>query len=424
MTTLESGIVIPVECDFTLANLPFGIASHECWQDPHTVVAIGDHVVDCVALSASGTFEGLRFSSDVFTSGTLNQLFATGRHVVTAVRERVQALLSATGQGSGRHAASPSGALVHQDAVTMHLPFSIGDYVDFYSSEAHATNLGMIFRPGGDPLLPNWKQIPVGYHGRAGTIVPSGTDIVRPQGIITAEGSVGYRPTQMLDIELEVGTFLGVESPLGSSVTTEDAADHVAGFVLFNDWSARDIQSFEYQPLGPNLGKSFASSVSPWVVTLDALAPFLVRQPIQDPSPVEHLKPHGAQAINLHLEVSMTSPRMREGGHSPAVICRTNFSDMYWTWAQQIAHMTSGGASIRPGDFIGSGTVSGRELGSRGSLIESTWRGQTPIDLPSGEHRSFLEDGDEITIRGWCGARSSRVGFGSVTGRIVPATCN
>jgi fumarylacetoacetase len=313
-------------------------------------------------------------------------------------------------------------ALVARSELTMLMPISVGDYVDFYSSLHHATNLGRLFRPDAEPLLPNWRHLPVGYHGRSGTIVGDRTGIVRPSGLRLVDGAPRYGPSQALDIELEVGFVVGAASEHGHRVTTAAAEEHLFGICLVNDWSARDVQAYEYQPLGPFLGKSFATSMSPWIVTLDALEPFRLVQPTQDPPVSEHLRTDGAVGFDLHLEVLLQSATMRHCGRAPITISRTRFGDMYWTPVQQIAHMTANGAHLRPGDLFASGTVSGPTPGSEGSLIELTWRGERPIELPDGSTRAFLENGDRVTLRGWAGSDpTTHIGLGSVTGTVLPA---
>jgi len=288
------------------------------------------------------------------------------------------------------------------------LPLATGDYVDFYSSLEHATNLGRLFRPDAEPLLPNWRHLPVGYHGRASSIVVSGTPICRPRGQLPTDGVPAFGPSRRLDIELELGFVTGLGNELGHPIPTSAAAEHVFGFVLVNDWSARDIQRWEYQPLGPFLGKSFATSISPWVVPLDALEPFRVPAPPQDPEPLEYLRTEGDWGLDIELEIELNG----------SVISRTNARGLYWTVPQQLAHVTVNGANVRPGDLYASGTISGPEPGSRGSLIELTWGGRDPIRLPDGSERTFLQDGDTVVLRGWCGDR--QVSLGEVVGTIVP----
>ncbi len=364
---------------FGLDNLPYGVVDGRC------VVRYGDHVVQLSRLP------GL---PQVFAGPTLNPFLALGRSAWEETRERVAELLAA-----GSAELLPLG--------TPQLPVAIGDFVDFYASLEHATNLGRRFRPDGEPLLPNWRHLPVGYHGRAGSIVVSGTPIVRPHG-----QRPDFGPTQALDIELELGFVTGPGNPLGSSIAAADAADHVFGFVLVNDWSARDVQRWEYQPLGPFLGKSFATSVSPWVVPLEALDPFRVAAPAQDPAPLPYLRTTGDWALDIALEVEL------EG----TVVSRTGASGLYWTFPQQLAHATANGTNARPGDLYASGTISGPEPGTYGSLIELTWGGRDPLAVGDGSSRTFLEDGDTVVLRGWCGPREApSVSFGEVRGTITPA---
>ena len=298
------------------------------------------------------------------------------------------------------------------DEVHVLLPVEVVDFVDFYSSLHHATNLGRILRPDSEPLLPNWRHLPVGYHGRARTVVVSGTDVERPAGLVPdpTDGVPRLVPTRALDIELEVGFLVG--GPPATRIAVDHADWHVFGAVLLNDWSARDIQAYEYQPLGPHLAKSFATTISPWVVTMDALRPFLVEPPEQDPQPDPYLRAALPWGLDLHLAVDLNGSE----------ITATNFSSMYWTFAQQLAHLTVNGATTGAGDLFGSGTVSGPARSERGSLVELTWRGAEPLTLPDGTTRTFLEDGDTVTLRGWCGGDGRpRIGFGEATGTVVPA---
>jgi fumarylacetoacetase len=292
------------------------------------------------------------------------------------------------------------------------LPLAVADFVDFYCSLHHATNLGRILRPGGEPLLPNWRHLPVGYHGRSGTIVASGTPVRRPVGLVAEGEGVRRCPSAQLDFELEVGFIVGVGNEPGDPIAPDNAGGHVFGAVLVNDWSARDIQAFEYQPLGPFLGKSFLTTISPWIVTLEALTPFLVPSPPQTPVPDPFLRAAKPWAIDVELAVDLNE----------TTITSTNFRDLYWTFAQQLAHMTSNGATTRPGDLFASGTVSGPAAGEYGSLIESTWGGRDPLVLADGSSRAWLEDGDKVRLRGWSGKGASRVGFGEASGTIHRAT--
>lgn len=379
---------VPAGSDFPIENLPFGIVRPP-GERARVAVRIGDDAVD---LAAAG------IEIELTDQPTLNELMASGRS--REIRDRVGELLNGPERPELLHAVAD---------VDVVLPIAVGDYVDFYSSLHHATNLGRIMRPDAEPLLPNWRQLPVGYHGRSGTVVVSGTAIDRPEGLVPDEpgGRARLVPTRSLDFELEVGFLVG--GPTATRIDPDQADSHIFGVVLLNDWSARDIQGFEYQPLGPNLAKSFATSISPWVVTLDALCPHLVAAPAQDPQPDPYLRTTRPWAIDLNLTVDLNRTR----------ITATNFDEMYWTFAQQLAHTTVNGATTRAGDLFGSGTVSGPTAGERGSMIELTWRGAEPLTLDDGSTRSFLLDGDTVTMRGWCGGTGSpRIGFGEVTGTV------
>ena len=312
--------------------------------------------------------------------------------------------------------ATLDGPVVPLEGAALHLPFTVGDYVDFYSSIEHATNLGRILRPDGEPLLPNWRHLPVGYHGRAGTVVVSGTPVRRPWGQTKAADAAApvFGPSRMLDYELEVGFVTGDGPPLATPIPAVAAERHIFGIFLVNDWSARDLQSWEYQPLGPVTSKSFATSVSPWVVRLPAVADHRVPGPTQDPAPLPYLQVAEPRNIDLHLEVRLRTARMIDRGADAVVVAATSFAGMYWSMAQQLAHLTANGATVRAGDLCASGTVSGSTPGSEGSLMETTWRGTRPIELPDGERRGFLEDGDEVTMSGRCGP----IDLGTVVGRV------
>jgi fumarylacetoacetase len=407
----ESWLPVPEGSDFTLANLPYGVVRPHGGEPVAVATRIGDHVVDLSVLQAAGLLDVVDGLPDgVFAYGSLNPFLACPPPVWHHTRARLIELLSE----HSRHDAAVRLALFSIDAVTPLLPIEVGDYVDYYSSIHHARNMGLILRPDAEPLLPNWKRLPVGYHGRAGTVIVSGDPVVRPRGLRPPGADGGeptYGPTERLDIELEVGAVVGGSTHLGTSVAPDDAAQHVFGFVLLNDWSARDIQAYEYVPLGPFLGKSFATTISPWVVPLDALTPHLVEPPPQDPVPAGYLQADKPWALDLSLEVALNG----------TTISRTGFAGMYWTFAQQLAHLTANGASIRPGDLFGSGTVSGPDPGSYGSLMELTWRGRDPIKLDDGSTRTFLEDGDTVSLTGWAGGGSARVGFGDCTATIHPA---
>jgi fumarylacetoacetase len=419
---LESWIEVAPDGDFPIQNLPLGVFARAAGSDARIGMAIGDRIFDLRAAAAHGLLDGA-CDRALLEHAVLNPLFAAGRAVATALRRRVSSLLRRDGDPALR-ACDANAFFVRQADARMRLPADVGDYVDFYSSLEHATNLGRLFRPDAEPLLPNWRWMPIGYHGRAATIVADGTPILRPCGQRKPPDAPtpAFGPSTMLDIELEVGFFTGRTNALGVPIAARDAFDHIAGLVLVNDWSARDIQAWEYQPLGPFLGKSFATTVSPWVVTLDALEPFRIAGPPQEPAPLEYLRVAAPSGYDVQLSVELQSDAMRAAGRAPHVISRTNFAAMYWNMAQQLAHATVNGAVARAGDLFASGTISGSTPDSYGSLIELTWRGQRPIGLPGGEARAFLLDGDEVTLRGWCekpGAR--RIGFGAASGRIAPA---
>ncbi len=417
---LESWASVAAESDFPIQNLPFGVFADGGLE--RIGVALGDRILDLAAVAEAGFADDF-CERELLTAPRLNPLLAAGRSVWGPLRERLSLLLRRDGDPRLREA-NADRFFVARDAVAMRVPMEVGDYVDFYSSIEHATNLGRLFRPDAEPLLPNWRWLPVGYHGRSGTIVIDGTPVRRPCGQRKPPGAAvpDFGPSRRLDIELEMGFVSGAGNELGVPIAAGDADEHIFGLLLVNDWSARDIQAWEYQPLGPFLGKSFATTISPWIVTLDALEPFRVAGPLQEPPPLPYLRVNRPWGYAIDLAVELQSERMRAQGVAPAAISRTNFRDMYWNVAQQLAHATANGAVARPGDLFASGTISGATQGSQGSFIELTWNGERPIELPDGETRRFLDDGDEVVLRGWCereGAR--RIGFGTVRGRIEPA---
>ncbi|MFI5612931.1 fumarylacetoacetase [Amycolatopsis sp. NPDC051903] len=395
---------LPEGTGFGLANLPFGVFSRGGAPERRAGVAVGEHVLD---LSAAAEQAAAPFAQ-LLTAGVLNPLLAAGPATWHDVREQVHEWLT-----EERYADQVRPHLVPLAEITNHLPIEVADYVDFYSSEQHAINAGKILRGPDDELAPNWKHLPIGYHGRAGTVVVSGTPIVRPAGQrkprSAAEPSFG--PSQRLDVEAEVGFVVGTPSTLGTPVPVEDFAKHVFGVCLVNDWSARDIQGWEAQPLGPFLAKSFATSMAPWIVPLAALDHARVPQPVQDPEPFEYLRTTEPWGLDLALEI-------RVNGH---LVSSPPFATHYWTAPQQLAHLTVNGASLRTGDLFASGTVTGPEKNQRGSLLELSWGGREPFALGAGETRTFLEDGDEVVISATApGPAGSRIGFGEVRGRVVP----
>ncbi len=411
--------------DFPIQNLPFGVFCHrEQTKTPHIGVAIGDQILDLFTCCQLGLFEELPEPlTAACRESSLNQLMALGSWATEILRDRLSLLLRLNGSQSLPEA----NILVPMAEAELLLPANIGDYTDFYASIFHATNVGKLFRPD-NPLLLNYKYVPVGYHGRASSIILSDTSINRPQGQQkTAQESVPtFAPSQLLDYEMEVGFFVGSGNELGQSIAIDKAEEHIFGLCLVNDWSARDIQAWEYQPLGPFLGKSFATTISPWVVTFEALAPFrcpAFARPEADPAPLNYLySPVNAQlgGINLTVEVMLSSAQMREQKIPPVRLSQASFKQMYWTIAQMLTHHTSNGCNLRSGDLLASGTVSGAESGSQGSLLEITRRGSQPIKLPTDEMRSFLEDGDQVIMRGYCEQEGcARVGFGECRGKVV-----
>jgi fumarylacetoacetase len=387
---------------------------------PRVVVALGEHAVDLLVLHRHGLLDS-EVDAAVLVSPTLNPLLDGGPEVWRSARRAV-------GDVAGAAASDlPTGALVPLSALALKLPLAVGDFVDGYGGLHHATAMGQILRPESPALQPNWRHIPVAYHARSGTIVGSGSTIRRPRGHVLVDGAPRYRPTDRLDFELELGYVVGTGSEPGSPVRADEADDHLFGVVLLNDWSARDIQAFEYQPLGPFAAKSFATSISHWVVTADALAPHLVAgwTACQDPPPAAHLRTRRPGIPDLHLEVLLRTEAMGHRGDAGVVLSRVDFAEaMYWSFAQQLAHATANGAAVRPGDLFGSGTASGPDARRQGgSLMELTWAGTRPLELPGGEERRFLRDGDTIVLRGWCGGADGTptIELGEVAGTVTAA---
>jgi fumarylacetoacetase len=412
---LTSWLPIPQGSDFPIQNLPFGVFKTR-YLTAVGGVALGSHIVDLVYLHEHGFFEGLGLPPGVFNQPQLNDFFSLGRPAIRAVRNRVSQLMRV--ENNELNAASREIALVPMAEAQLMLPVIIPDYTDFYSSMEHATNVGSMFRDPQNALLPNWKHLPVGYHGRASSIVVSGTSLHRPKGQIKpAESALPvFCPTQKLDFELEVAFISCRNSELGKPILLRDTEESIAGLTLFNDWSARDIQQWEYVPLGPFLGKNFASTLSPWVVTLDALEPFRVSGPEQLPHVLPYLAFEGDRNFDIRLDVLLETP---DGAVHE--ISRSNYKYLYWNMAQQLAHHTINGCNIRVGDVFASGTISGPSPGSYGSLLELTWNGQRPLHLSNGETRTFLHDGDTIHLRAWGERAGVRIGFGACSGKILPA---
>ena len=418
---LRSWIDIRPDSDFPIQNLPFGVFETE-ERGPRLGVAIGGYVLDLYAASQLGFFSDLSELGEaqpkVFRRRSLNAFLRLGRPAWRAVRQRVSELLRHDEPRLRDHEEAVRDCLLRQTEVRMLRPVKPANYTDFYSSIEHATNVGIMFRDPANALLPNWRWLPIGYHGRTSSIVASGTPIRRPSGQRKApdETVPTFGPSRQLDFELEMAFVVGTGSALGSPVGIDDAEDHIFGLCLFNDWSARDLQSWEYVPLGPFLGKNFGSSVAPWVVTLDALEPFRTAGPVQDPAPLPYLAQRGSHNFDVHLEVALTP----EGG-AETTISRANFGLMYWSMAQQLTHHTSNGCNLEAGDLYASGTISGPTPDSLGSMLELAWRGTRPLHLPDGSERKFLADGDTVTMRGFAEKDGVRIGFGEVRGTVLPA---
>lgn len=412
-----SWLEVSADSDFPLENIPFGIGRT---PDRGTFICtrIGDILIDLSMLCRLGYFDHLGLKEQVFTQSSLNSFIALGKSTTCKVRGLIQECFLKGHPAESDQPVLREMAFCHPSEVEMLLPVEIGDYTDFYSSIEHATNVGKMFRDPENALLPNWKHIPVGYHGRASSIVVSGARIHRPTGQTKPPdaNSPVFGPSRQLDFELETAFIIGKSTSLGDRVPVQNAEEYIFGMLLFNDLSARDIQSWEYVPLGPFLSKNFASVVSPWVVTMDALEPFRVQGPVQEPAVLPYLQSEGPRNYDIHLEVSIGPQGMEE-----SVICRSNFRYMYWNMCQQLAHHTVNGCNIRIGDLYASGTISGPEPGSYGSLLELSWKGTRPLELSNGIARTFIEDNDTVTIRGYCTNERLRIGFGEARVTILPA---
>lgn len=420
-TSAQLTSFVPVDADshFPLQNLPYGVFSPADGGPPRCGVRLGEHVVDLAGLQAAGLLGVSGLPAGVFGATVLNGFMALPGAVRRATRARLSELLRADVATLRDEAALRARVVLPLGSVVLHLPVRIGDYTDFYSSRDHATNVGVMFRGPENALMPNWLHLPVGYHGRASSVVVSGTPVRRPRGQMLPAGATQpvFGPCRLLDFELEMGFFVaGPGNALGEPIAVTAADDHIFGLVLVNDWSARDIQAWEYQPLGPFNAKNFATSISPWVVPYEALQPFRLPPPIQDPEPLPYLRGAGLGGYDIRLEVTL-----QPAGGRPQTICRSNTKHLYWTMQQQLAHHTVTGCNLRSGDLLASGTISGPEKASWGSLLELTWRGRDPIALAGGGERTFLADGDQVAITGWCQGEGYRVGFGEVVGEVLPA---
>ncbi|MDX1684127.1 MAG: fumarylacetoacetase [Saprospiraceae bacterium] len=412
---MKSWIKYSANTDFPIQNIPFGIG-RPGGQSARVLSRVGDTVIDVLALYRQGHVKTDGLTEASLESDALNEFISLGKNVTSKVREELMHLLS---EEDPSNIADKSSSFTYPaNEVKMLLPIDIGDYTDFYSSREHATNVGTMFRDPDNALLPNWLHLPVGYHGRASSIVVSGTPIHRPKGQTRPdpEQPPVYGPCKLMDFELEVAFVVGRDNMLGEPVSTDEAEDHIFGLTLFNDWSARDIQKWEYVPLGPFLGKNFGSSMSPWIITLEALEPFRVPSPEQEPDVLDYLKDDGKKSYDIELFVDIET----SGGNTQQ-ICASNFKYMYWTMVQQLAHHTVNGCNMKVGDVCASGTISGKEPDSYGSMLELSWKGTRPIELSDGTTRKFLQDGDTVILRGYGQADGYRIGFGECRGKVLPA---
>jgi fumarylacetoacetase len=415
--SLRSFVPVDASSDFPIQNLPYGVFSAQGGLAPRVGVAIGDYVLDLWELEQDGRLDVGELG--VFSAPTLNPFMALGPKVWSRTRARISELLRHDNPELRDNDELRRLALVPMTQAKLHLPIAVAGYTDFYSSKEHATNVGVMFRGKDNALQPNWLHMPIGYNGRASTVVVSGTKVRRPRGQLKPPSAElpSFGPCKRLDFELEMGAVVGQRSPMGEMLTETQAEQMIFGFVLLNDWSARDIQQWEYVPLGPFQAKAFATSISPWIVTREALEPFRVHGPGQDPAPLPYLQQMQPNNYDLQLDVGLRAAQMKQSMR----ICRTNFKYMYWSSVQQLVHHASSGCAMNIGDLLGSGTISGPEKDQRGSLLEISWNGIEPIELPGDIKRTFLEDGDSLSFHGWCQGDGYRVGFGEVEGTILPA---
>jgi fumarylacetoacetase len=414
---LRSFIDVSPTSDFPIQNLPYGVFSSRDGRAPRVGVAIGDYVLDLWELEQDSRLDVGELG--VFSAPMLNPFMALGPKVWSRTRARISELLRHDNPELRDNEELRRNALVPMAEVKLHMPIEVAGYTDFYSSREHATNVGVMFRGKDNALQPNWLHMPIGYNGRASTVVVSGTKVRRPRGQLKPPSAEvpSFGPCKRLDFELEMAVVVGQASPIGEMLTENEAEEMIFGFTLLNDWSARDIQQWEYVPLGPFQGKAFATSISPWIVTREALEPFRVNGPAQDPAPLAYLQQARPNNYDLQLDVALRAAPINEEKR----ICRTNFKYMYWSSVQQLVHHASSGCAMNIGDLLGSGTISGPEKDQRGSLLEISWNGTEPVELPGGVKRTFLEDGDSLVMRGWCQGDGYRVGFGEVEGTITPA---
>ncbi|MFC4096980.1 fumarylacetoacetase [Euzebyella saccharophila] len=414
--TKKTWLPVPENSDFPIQNIPFGVFLTR--DDIITIgTRIGDHAIDLGALHQLGYFKDIPLTDDIFLQDTLNDFISDGQKTWRAVRNRISEIFEVSNEELKNREDHKEVVLFSMDEIEMQLPVQIGDYTDFYSSKEHATNVGTMFRDPDNALLPNWLHLPVGYHGRSSTIIPSGTPVRRPKGQTSPKenGKPGFGPSKLVDFELEMAFITTDANALGEPIPVNEAEDYIFGMVLFNDWSARDIQKWEYVPLGPFLAKSFASSISPWIVTLDALEPYRTESPKQNPEPLPYLKLSGNHSFDIQLEVDIKTEA------SSTTVSKSNFKYMYWTMAQQLAHHTINGCKVNSGDMMGSGTISGPNPDSLGSMLELSWAGKNPVTLNDGSQRTFIEDNDTVILRGFCKNSNYRIGFGEVSTKLLPS---
>jgi len=414
-----SFITVSAQSHFPIQNLPYGVFSTSDNESHRIGVAIGEQVLDLSVITHLFTGPIMGKNQQVFKQPVLNDFMALGHEAWHETRERLQELLGEKNTEIQGNKDLMARAFVSQDSATMHLPAKIGDYTDFYSSIHHAMNIGTMFRGKDNALMPNWKHLPVGYHGRASSVVVSGTPIRRPLGQTRPdpEAPPVFGPCKLMDYELEMAFFAGPGNALGDSIPISQAHNHIFGMVVMNDWSARDIQKWEYIPLGPFGAKNLGTSISPWIVTMEALQPFVCANMQQDPEPLPYLKHEDNYNFDINLEVKLAADSLKE----PALLAKSNFKFMYWTMKQQLAHHSITGCNIRPGDLLASGTISGEERSQFGSMLELNWSGKMAIELPEGQTRKFIQDGDQIIMTGYCEGDGFRIGFGQVEGKLLPA---
>lgn len=414
---LKSWVEVPANSDFSIQNIPFGIFKTDS-LGPRAATAIGDKVLDLALLQREGYFDGLNLPEELFSNHVLNDFIGLGKEATRAVRNRISDLLEEGNEELKSDSKVCELAFFQQSEVEMCMPVHVPNYTDFYSSEQHAYNVGCMFRDPANALMPNWKHLPVGYHGRASSIVVSGTPFHRPKGQTKADDAEmpGFGPCRLLDFELEMAFITGKENGLGNPISTKEAADYIFGFVVFNDWSARDMQKWEYVPLGPFLAKNFASHISPWVVTMDALEPFTVNGPVQDPKVLPYLEYEGDYHFDLNLQVAVQPENQEE-----TVVTNSNFKHMYWNCVQQLAHHTVNGCNMQVGDMYASGTISGPTPAEYGSMLELSWKGSKPVPMKGGGERKFIQDHDTVIMRGHAEKDGVRVGFGEVRAKVLPA---